>query len=590
MNETRPLTGDMHSDNVPLTLAEYEKAGGYEPMKKMLAQMAPGDVTSVVKDSSLQGRGGAGFPTGVKWSFVPVGEDAPKRKYLICNADEMEPGAFKDRYLMERNPHLLIEGMICSAYAIQAPTGYILLRTHYHVARERLERAIEVAREAGYLGSRVGGSDFSFDILLHVSAGRYICGEETALISALEGARPIPRAKPSFPGVSGLFGKPTVVNNVETICNVPHIVLRGAQWFKGLSKTDQGGTKIFGVSGRVKRPGAFDLPTESATKYFILTAVASAVVVFGLGLVYYQSGTMKIDEIGSRLMTNGTADPLPAVGILFVLGGLAFKLAVFPFHMWAADVYQGAPLPSTAVIATVSKISVFVFLYRFASPALVSSYAGVRIALIVLAIGSMLVGNWLALRQQDLKRIIAYSSTANLGYLLIPLISSGTHAAQAALFYLTMYSATTLGMLGVMTVLSSPSHERSSLSEYRGLTWNRPFLSTVLILMLLSLAGVPVTIGFFGKLYLFQVGVAGARWVLSAIFVAASALGLYYYLRVVVVQLSRESPEAGDQGAGQPGSSRVPPLAGAALVTAIVVFLGVYPTPLVALLGLSGIG
>lgn len=327
-----------------------------------------------------------------------------------------------------------------------------------------------------------------------------------------------------------------------------------------------------------------ELPTESATKYFILTAVASAVVVFGLGLVYYQSGTMRIDRIGSHLMTNGTADPLTAVGVLFVLGGLAFKLAVFPFHMWAADVYQGSPLPSTAVIATVSKISVFVFLYRFVAPTLVSSYAGVRIALIVLAIGSMLVGNWLALRQQDLKRIIAYSSTANLGYLLIPLVSSGTHAAQAALFYLTMYSATTLGMLGVMTVLSSPAHELSALSEYRGLTWNRPLLSIVLILMLLSLAGVPVTVGFFGKLYLFQVGVAGARWVLSAIFVAASALGLYYYLRVVVVQLDREAAA----GASAP----VQPLAGAALaiVTAVVVFFGVYPTPLIALLGLSGIG
>jgi len=266
MNEARPLTGEMRSDRRALTIDEYEGVGGYQAARKALKEMSPSEVTAVVKDSGLMGRGGAGFLTGLKWSLVPMDDVSPGPKYLICNGDEMEPGAFKDRYLMEGNPHQLIEGMICAAYAIQSEKAFIFLRAQYFDAKERLEQAIREAHRKGYLGEHIFGSNFSLDLQLHVSGGRYICGEETALISALEGQRPVPRSKPPFPGVSGLFGRPTVVNNVETLSNISHIVNHGADWFKGLSKTDQGGTKIFGVSGHVNRPGLWELPVGTTIR------------------------------------------------------------------------------------------------------------------------------------------------------------------------------------------------------------------------------------------------------------------------------------------------------------------------------------
>lgn len=186
--------------------------------------------------------------------------DPPQTKYLVANADEMEPGTFKDRLLLEGNPHMLLEGMILAAYAIQANESFIFLRWAYKVAAKALEKAIGEAYAAGYLGRNILGSAFSLEMHVHVSVGRYMCGEETGLLNALEGKRATPRAKPPFPQTSGLFGKPTIVNNVETLCYVPHIVNRGAEWFKGLSHTDEGGTKIYGASGRVKRPGTWELP------------------------------------------------------------------------------------------------------------------------------------------------------------------------------------------------------------------------------------------------------------------------------------------------------------------------------------------
>jgi NADH-quinone oxidoreductase subunit F len=186
--------------------------------------------------------------------------DSSKPKYLICNADEMEPGTFKDRYLLEGNPHQLIEGMIISAYAIQAEKAYIFLRWAYKKAEAGLRIAINEAYKAGYLGKNILGSGFNLDIYVHSSAGRYICGEETALLNSLEGKRALPRAKPPFPAISGLFGRPTGVNNVETLSWISHIVENGADWFKGLSLTDTGGTKLYGVSGKVKNPGTWELP------------------------------------------------------------------------------------------------------------------------------------------------------------------------------------------------------------------------------------------------------------------------------------------------------------------------------------------
>ena len=255
-----PLTGAIKPDGTALSLREYEAVGGYAAVRAAVSGMTPGDVTALVKDAGLRGRGGAGFPTGIKWALVPMGDDVPRPKYLVVNADEMEPGTFKDRLLLEANPHQLIEGVMLAAYAIQADISYIFLRGEYTLAEERMHQALREAYEAGYLGSDVLGSAWSLDVYLHMSIGRYICGEETALLNALEGKRATPRTKPPFPQISGLWGKPTIVNNVETLCNVPPIVARGADWFKGLSRTPNAGTKLFGVSGKAKRPGLWERP------------------------------------------------------------------------------------------------------------------------------------------------------------------------------------------------------------------------------------------------------------------------------------------------------------------------------------------
>jgi NADH-quinone oxidoreductase subunit F len=254
-----PLTQNIRPDGARLSLKEYEAAGGYQGLRKALG-MSPQDVQAVVKASNLRGRGGAGFPTAQKWSFVPMGADAPHPKYLIANADEMEPGTFKDRLLLECDPHQLIEGMIISSYAIEADVSYVFLRWAYRVAAARVQQSIAEAYEAGYLGKNILNSGYALEMHLHVSAGRYMCGEETALLNALEGRRANPRSKPPHPPTSGVWGKPTIVNNVETLCNVPHIVNRGAAWFKSLSRSDDSGTKLYGASGRVKRPGLWELP------------------------------------------------------------------------------------------------------------------------------------------------------------------------------------------------------------------------------------------------------------------------------------------------------------------------------------------
>lgn len=256
----KPLTKHIKPGSPPLNLKDYQQAGGYNGTRKTLKEMSPADVTSLVKASNLLGRGGAGFPTGVKWSLVPMENDSQKTKYLVCNADEMEPGTFKDRYLLEGNPHQLIAGMIIAAYAIQAEKAYIFLRWAYKKAEAELMKAIDEAYEAGYLGKNILGSGFDLDLYVHSSAGRYICGEETALLNSLEGKRGVPRTKPPFPAISGLFGKPTVVNNVETLSWISHIIENGADWFKSLSLTGTGGTKLYGVSGRVKYPGIWELP------------------------------------------------------------------------------------------------------------------------------------------------------------------------------------------------------------------------------------------------------------------------------------------------------------------------------------------
>lgn len=246
----------------------YEANGGYQGLRKAL-MMAPADIVKLVSEAKLRGRGGAGFPTGFKWSAMPPVEEAERPRYLACNFDEMEPGTFKDRILVEGDPHQLIEGLLIAAYACQADVGFIFMRDEYRKAREVLRRALAEAEGKGYLGEDVLGSGWSFGLHIHVSAGRYMCGEETGLLNALEGKPANPRSKPPYPQTSGLWGKPTVVQNVETLSCVPHIVERGAEWFVGLGRAKDAGMKMYGVSGRVNRPGCWELPMGTTMRELV---------------------------------------------------------------------------------------------------------------------------------------------------------------------------------------------------------------------------------------------------------------------------------------------------------------------------------
>ncbi|GMU65755.1 MAG: NADH-quinone oxidoreductase, F subunit NuoF [Acidobacteriota bacterium] len=240
------------------TVRGYRESGGYEALARAL-RLQPEEVTEEVKKSGLRGRGGAGFPCGLKWTFVPRTSDKPK--YIVCNADESEPGTFKDRLLMEHDPHQLIEGCVIAGWAVGASTTYIYIRGEYTAAARILEEAIRDAYDSGVLGSSVLGSGFRHDVYVHRGAGAYICGEETGLLESLEGKRGQPRVKPPFPAVVGAFGCPTVINNVETLCCVTHILQRGADWFKGIGTDERNtGPKLYAISGHVERPGTYEYP------------------------------------------------------------------------------------------------------------------------------------------------------------------------------------------------------------------------------------------------------------------------------------------------------------------------------------------
>jgi NADH-quinone oxidoreductase subunit F len=237
-------------------LPVYVDNGGYVGLRKAVTEMQPAEVMQVVSDSGLAGRGGAGFPTGRKWSFIPKGV---LPTYLVVNADESEPGAFKDRELMERNPHQLLEGVAISAYAVQCEKAFIYIRGEFLYIEEILNQAVADAYAGGYLGKNIFGSGINIEIVIHRGAGAYICGEESALLDSLEGYRGFPRLKPPFPAVKGAYGQPTVVNNVETLANVPHIVNHGADWFRSFGTEKSPGTKICSISGPVKRPGNYEV-------------------------------------------------------------------------------------------------------------------------------------------------------------------------------------------------------------------------------------------------------------------------------------------------------------------------------------------
>ncbi len=259
----------------PWTLDNYIKTGGYEALKKILVdKISQEDVIETVKGSALRGRGGAGFSTGLKWSFMP--RTAAGEKYIVCNSDESEPGTFKDRDILRFNPHAVVEGMIIAGYAIGATAGYNYLRGEFHHEPfERFEQALKEAYEAGFLGKDILGSGYDFELYGHLGAGAYICGEETALLESLEGKKGQPRFKPPFPANFGLYGKPTTINNTETLASVPSIIRNGADWFLNLGKPNNGGMKLFSIAGHVNKPGVYEIPM--GTPFKVLLEMAGGV-------------------------------------------------------------------------------------------------------------------------------------------------------------------------------------------------------------------------------------------------------------------------------------------------------------------------
>jgi NADH-quinone oxidoreductase subunit F len=246
----------------------YQKNGGFEAFKKAVTGMKPQEVIDLVKASGLRGRGGAGFPTGVKWSFIP---NTIWPHYVVANADESEPGTFKDREIMEGNPLQFLEGVAIAAYAVGANAAYVYLRGEFWPVAAILDEKIAAMQQAGLLGEKLFGTDYSLQIYTHLGAGAYICGEETALLESIEGKRGLPRIRPPFPAVYGLYGKPTVINNVETLTNLPLIVEKGADWYKSLGTADSPGVKIFSLSGHVKKPGNYELPFGTTYRELIYT-------------------------------------------------------------------------------------------------------------------------------------------------------------------------------------------------------------------------------------------------------------------------------------------------------------------------------
>jgi NADH-quinone oxidoreductase subunit N len=322
---------------------------------------------------------------------------------------------------------------------------------------------------------------------------------------------------------------------------------------------------------------------EAAIKYLVVAGVSSAFLLFGMALIYADTGTMEFSQI-AYLATGGThiASVLALAGTGMVLVGIGFKLALVPFHLWTPDVYQGAPAPVTAFIATVSKGAVFALLLRYFTLVPFHPHDSLVLVFMLLAVLSMLGGNLLALRQNDVKRILAYSSIAHLGYLMVAFLASGLLAATAVTYYLVAYFITTLGAFGVVTVLSGGSRDAGPLEDFRGLAWRRPWLAGVMTAMVLSLAGIPLTAGFVGKFYVLAAGAGAALWGLLIVLAVASAIGLFYYLRIVVAIFSAPEAEAESE---RPAPARVPLtfMAGLALavLTLLLVWLGVYPAPMI---------
>ncbi|MHB8991476.1 MAG: NADH-quinone oxidoreductase subunit N [Chloroflexota bacterium] len=322
---------------------------------------------------------------------------------------------------------------------------------------------------------------------------------------------------------------------------------------------------------------------EAGIKYLILASASSAFLLFGMALIYAELGTMQFDRIAQLQRTSPTASSLLMLGGLSALiVGIGFKLAVVPFHMWAPDVYQGAPAPATAFLATVSKGGIFALLLRFFTQLDVRSYDSLVVAFSLIAIASMLGGNLLALLQDNVKRILAYSSIAHMGYMLVAFLAGGTLGISAATFYLVAYFVTILAAFGVVTVLSTSDEDAESMDHYRGLFYRRPLPAAILTAALLSLAGMPLTAGFIGKFYLITAGVSVFWWLLVVVLVLSSAIGLFFYLRVVSAMYQRPTAE----GQARAVATSTPPAGGLvlAILVLLLLWLGVYPGPLIELI------
>ena len=319
---------------------------------------------------------------------------------------------------------------------------------------------------------------------------------------------------------------------------------------------------------------------EAGIKYLILAASSSSILLFGLALIYAESGSMELSQFAAVVTrTSGPPSTFLLIGLMLVLTGIGFKLAVVPFQLWTPDVYEGAPLPVTAFIATVSKAGMFAFLLRWFHVHDVGVAGAPGLVLTIIAIASMLTGNLLALSQTNVKRILAFSSIAHMGYLLVALLAGGPLGAPAATYYLIAYAATILGAFGLMTILSGPRYEAASIDDYRGLFWKMPIVAGAFTTTLLSLAGIPITAGFLGKFYVIAAGASESRWVLLFTLVASSTIGLFYYLRIIVAMYSQpEGPGLEAESSTRP--LPLPATLALAALTGLIFLLGVYPAPL----------
>jgi NADH-quinone oxidoreductase subunit F len=300
-------------------LETYRAHGGYSVLEKVLKERQPDEIITLIRDAGLRGRGGAGFPTGVKWGFLPKDE---RPRYLICNADESEPGTFKDRLLLEEDPHQVLEGLIISCYAVRVRLAFIYMRGEFFLGARRVQAAIDEAYAAGYLGHNILGTDMHLDVLLHRGAGAYICGEETGRIVSLEGKRAYPRIKPPFPANIGVFGMPTVVNNVETLANIPHIIDRGVEWYNSIGPERNRGTRMFCVSGKVQKPGVYELPLGLPLRDIIFEHAGGLYPGRTLKAVIPGGGSARILTAAEAMQVNSDFDALQRAGSMGGSGGI----------------------------------------------------------------------------------------------------------------------------------------------------------------------------------------------------------------------------------------------------------------------------